>query len=420
MKQLIKNNVSTLFSFLNLGVIQASNAMIQIILIPVITRIIGLGELGHISVANAYAMIMALIINYGSNQSGVKDIAVHQNDTKKMAEIFYTIYFARLFFFTLSFIAILLLHFYWHIPYGAYFLLANTVILAETLNPFFFFVGIQNLLVYNIVNFLGRLLSAIAVIFFIKSANDSPWVNFYLGFGTSFAYGILFIYAIKKYKINYNPIRISEVKKFLFINFHLTGNNLSVQLQQSLFLFSISYTNDSLILGAYSLCDKIVWSFRLLIISFSNAIYPKAAISFNEKNERWQYYKKKINMVLFVIFTLAGICLLFLAPWITLILTGNKNELATFYIKCISFVPLVAALNSLNVIDLLMRNKYNYIFIIALLLLTITIISALLFILIGNHLIFGYYPITVEIFSLPLYWYFIQKAKSTRQLYYPS
>ena len=276
------------------------------------------------------------------------------------------------------------------------------------------------MLVYNIVNFLGRLLSAIAVIFFIKSANDSPWVNFYLGFGTSLAYGILFIYAIKKYKINYNPIRISEVKKFLFINFHLTGNNLSVQLQQSLFLFSISYTNDSLILGAYSLCDKIVWSFRLLIISFSNAIYPKAAISFNEKNERWQYYKKKINMVLFVIFTLAGICLLCLAPWITLILTCNKNELATFYIKCISFVPLVAALNSLNVIDLLMRNKYNYIFIIALLLLTITIISALLFILIGNHLIFGYYPITVEIFSLPLYWYFIQKAKSTRQLYYPS
>ena len=116
-------------------------------------------------------------------------------------------------------------------------------------------------------------------------------------------------------------------------------------------------------------------------------------------------------MALFALFTLVGFSILLFAPWITLIITGGKNELATFYIRCVSFAPLVAALNSLNVIDLLMRDKYHYIFIIALILLGVTIASSAIFITKADHWMFGYYPITVEVFSLPLYWYFIHRSR---------
>lgn len=74
-------------------------------------------------------------------------------------------------------------------------------------------------------------------------------------------------------------------------------------------------------------------------------------------------------------------------------------------------MPFVAALNSLNVIDLLMKNEYRYIFLIALILLGISIAASLLFIQTGNKYIFGYYPVTVEIFSLPLYFYYIKKTR---------
>jgi len=231
-----------------------------------------------------------------------------------------------------------------------------------------------------------------------------------MGAGSVMAYGLLLWYLVKKYKIAFYGISYSRLKKFLATNFYLTGNNLSVQLQQSLFLFTISSTGDVLVLGAYSLCDKIVWAFRLFIISFSNAIYPRAVVSFKEKNERWRYYKKKINMAFFAFFVLTGIGILLFAPWITLLITGKGNELATFYIRCISFVPLVAALNSLNVIDLLMKDRYRYIFIIALILFGLTILSSALFAFKGDPWLFGYYPITVEIFSLPLYWYFIYRS----------
>ena len=78
-------------------------------------------------------------------------------------------------------------------------------------------------------------------------------------------------------------------------------------------------------------------------------------------------------------------------------------------------VPLVAALNSLNVLDLLMANKYQYIFIIALILLSISIIVAEIFVSFSNSRYFGYYPIIVEVFSLPLYMYFIRRSTNHKQ-----
>lgn len=407
-----KSNLTSLSNFINLGSIQGSNALIQILLIPIITRLIGLSELGHVMVANSYATLIALFINYGSNQSGVKDVALYRSDTKVLSGIFYTIYLTRGILFALSFCVVLVLYFL-DLFYAPYFLLAQVIVLAEAFNPFFFFVGLQKLLLYNVLNLAARLLSAAGILLFIRSSSESIWVNFYLGMGSLLAYVFLFFYIIRKYQLATGHVSFAGFRKYLTQNFYLMGNNLSVQLQQSIFLFTLSTTGNPLILGAYSLCDKIVWSFRLLIISFSNAIYPRAVVAFQTRKEDWRYYKKRINLALFAVFMLTGVGILLFAPWLTLIITGEHNQLATLYIKCIAFVPLIAALNSLNVIDLLMKNQYHHIFIIALILLCITLLSSAIFIQAKNPAIFGYYPITVEIFSLPLYWYFIAKTRKT-------
>lgn len=405
-----RNNLASLFSFINLGFIQVSNALIQILLIPLISRIVGLEAFGHVMVAASYAALVSMLINYGSNQSGIKDIALCQGDTRRLSEVFYTIYFTRALLFCISFVVLLVLHYY-NFPNTRYFLLANAIVLAETLNPFFFFVGIQRLLLYNIANLIAKLISAIAIIICIRSVQMSPWVNFFLGAGSVLAHGLLFVYLIKKYRLGFPKIQPAGFMHYLRQNFYLTGNNLSVQLQQSFFLFTISGTGNPLILGAYSLCDKIVWSFRLLIISFSNAVYPRAVIAYQTKKEKWVHYKRKLNWLLAFFFLFIALAIFFGAPLITHFFTGNRNELSTIYIKSVCLVPFVAALNSLNVIDLLMKNEYRYIFLIALILLGISIAASLLFIQTGNKYIFGYYPVTVEIFSLPLYFYYIKKTR---------
>jgi O-antigen/teichoic acid export membrane protein len=407
----IKRNTTPIFSFINLSFVQGSNALIQILLIPIITRIVGLSEFGLVMLAGSYAALVSLFINYGSNQSGVKDVSIHRSNNKVLSETFYSIYLVRLLFFAITFLIMLLMDFA-SFQYAKYFLLANAIILAETLNPIFFFVGIQKLFLYNIVNLISKICSALLIILLITSPANSEWVNFYLGITSVVGNLALCIYLIKKYRLYHYKISIPMLGKYLKQNFYLTGNNISVQLQQSFFLFAVSRMGNSLLLGAYSLSDKIVWSFRLLIISFFNAIYPKAVSLYEADPEVWKRFRKKINILLFVVFVCAAILLFLLSDFIVLIISGQHNPLASTYIKSICFVPLIAALNSVNVIDLLMRDKYRYIFIIALILLGVSIIVAEIFVAVNNSHFFGYYPIIVEIFSLPLYMYFINRSSN--------
>lgn len=405
----IKNNLGFLSGFMHLGAIQVSNAVIQLLLFPLIIHVTGLELFGIVMVANTYAALNALFINYGTNQSGIKDVALFKNDRQKLSGVFYTIYASRILLFFLSLILLFVLYKF-HFPNVGYFPFALTIIFAEVLNPFFFFVGIEKVYLYNLVNLISKTVSALLIYFLVKTPDLAGWVNFYLGIANIGGYCFLTLFLVKKYGLVFNKISRKTLRNFFKLNFFLVGNNLSVQLQQSIFVFAISFTNNSMILGAYSFCDKIVWSFRLLIIAFTNAIFPKATHIFHTNPGKWRLFRKKITMLLAALFIVAAFGILLLAPWVVHLFTKTNNELAIIYTRAICLVPLIAALNSMNVLDLLLKNKYNYIFFIAMILLAISAIVSFIFIRANNSGLFGYYQIIVEIFSLPLYLYFMHKS----------
>lgn len=408
---LFRKNGTSIFSFLNLSVIQGVNVLIQIILIPIITRSVGLSVFGSIMLATSYAALFSIVVNYGSNQSGVKDVALYKDQPKELAHRFYHIYLLRFIFFLIGLGITLLLYQIdgWQ-ERGKYLLYAQALILSEMLNPFFFFVGIQRLLLYNIVNLIFKLLSLVLILLLVKQADDGVWVNFLLGMPSAIGYLLLGAYLIKKYKLYEIGFSISSIKNYVQQNFYLTGNNICVQLQQSFFLFAVSGMNQPLLLGAYSLCDKFVWSFRMLIISFFNVFYPRAAVVYQESPAQWIQMKQQLRKALWIGLGSTGIVLFLTADPLVQLVTGERNELSIVFIRSICIVPLIAGLNSINVADLLLRNRYADIFRIAMILLAIAVVISFSFLQWANPSLFGLFPMLTEIFSIPLYLYFIKRA----------
>lgn len=406
----IKNNLGFLSGFFHLGSIQASNAIIQLLLFPLIIHVTGLEEFGIVIVANTYGNLNAMFINYGTNQSGIKDVALYKNDSKKLSDVFYTTYYSRIILFVLSLLVLAVL-FRFNFPHVRYFPFALTIIFAEVLNPFFFFAGTEKVSLYNLANLLSKSASALLIYFLVTTPDLGIWVNFYLGVTNIIVYLVLGIYLIRKYKLVHYKISITALTGFFRKNFFLVGNNLSASLQQALFVFALSFSGDKMILGAYSFCDKIVWSFRMLIIALTTAIFPRAAHIYKESTLRWQLFRNRINKFMAICFSLAAVAILVFAPLVVEIFTKTHNELAISFTRAICIVPLIASLNAMNVVDLLLKNKYHYIFIIAMILLAISAIVSFIFIKLNNRSIFGYYQVIVEIFSLPLYLYFIRKSE---------
>lgn len=407
----LKIPITTVFNFFHLSFIQISNAALQILIFPVMIRLVGLEEFGKVMVANAFAGLMGIMINYGTNQSGIKDVAIIKNDIQTLSEGVSLILCIRILLFLASLLVLTVLSLM-NKSGSIYFLFAMVIALSEILNPLFFFIGIERLFLYNISNLIAKITSLMLIFFFIKESKDGYLINFYIGVPSLIAYAILTLFTFYKYRLTFISPRLKTLKDKLIDNFFLACNSISVHLQQSSFLFILSYTGNTILLGAYALCDKLIWACRLLIISFSSAIYPGAAIQHKDSPLLWQNRKKTINKLLLIVFTICGLCFLLMPSWIILLFTGEKNELSVYLLRIMSIIPLLIALNAMNLLELLIRNMYRSVFYISITILFISILTGLIFVYTGKDLFAGLYPVVVEAFCLILYAIYLKNNRA--------
>lgn len=405
---LIKQYKGVFQNFVNLGFIQFSNIAIQLLLFPLILRIIGIEAFGLVSVINAYSLLAGVFINYGTNQSGIKDIAIARDNPTKLSTIFFDILQTRFFLF-LIIVAFIVAGYIIEVPYIHYVIFATPLIFAEAINPIFFFTGIEKLTVYNSANFLAKLCSALLIILFIHQETGAWWVNFFLGIANTFFYGLILVYAIYSNQLKWRSISVSSIKQLLQKNSFLLATNITSHIQQSTFLFLLPIFSSPLILGAYSVCDKIIASVRMLIIAFTFAIYPKAAISYEQNKDEWSRFKTQINRFLAIGFILGGLLIWFGSNFIVELLTGSENELAAGYLKTVAIVPFFMALNTLNVVELLINNQYQVLLYCSLSLLLFAACFASLFLTYNQPAYFGFYALLIEISSICITLFFLSK-----------
>lgn len=379
----------------------------MVIIYPILTRIVGLENFGQIIVANALAGLLGIFVNYGTIQTSIKEVAKLKEDINLLSEVFCNTFTTRFIIFIVVAVFLGVTSFFIKENFLLY-IFALPLVFAEVVNPMFFFLGVEKLKILNIANLLCKIVTLLFIIILIEGSKDFIWVNFLMGVILSFTYLSMIIWIVRKYRIKFIlPSHLNQLLIFR-VNFYLLVNNFSVHLQQSLMLFALQHWGNALWLGAYALCDKVIWSSRLLIISISSSIYPTSTLLYKESLKSWLTFKTKGKYILGILFFLGSLILLIFPDFIINILAGEENKNAVIYLKQMAFVPFIAALNSMNVLDRLIADDNKTIFNIACL---ITLLSCLCsYILISNKLNswFGVYAILLEISALFLYEYAIK------------
>lgn len=350
-------------------------------------------------VANSFAILIGIIVNYGTNQSGIKDIALAKDDKVQRAQEFYNVLFIRtmifIFFFSLLVFANSL-----DIPNYSFFFMATPLIFAEVLNPLFLYIGIEKLSMFNIINVCIKIGVILTVIFLVNGKEDAEWVNFYIGSLHILGYFVLIIYGLFKFDLYPKMDSRQNYQILLKNNFYLVSSSLSAHIQQSFMLFAVAKWGSTGWLYAYSIGDKIIWSVRILIISATNAIYPKAAVIYNNSRENFLLMKIKYNRFIGICFGLVSLSLLIFAPLIIKIYTGEYNQTASLFLRLMSLSPLLASLNALNIIHLLISNLNKEILKIGLFLMLTSVIIGSVVIYSQNIISIGSYAVLMELITL--------------------
>ena len=217
-RALLKTSVFS--NFINLSSIQLSNALIMMILYPILARKVGLEAFGAAMVANASVGLIGIIINFGTSQSGIKDIATNKDNKPELSRVFYSTLLLRLFLF-LVFITGLVLYDIADFSVNRYFLFAIPLVFAEVLNPLFIYLGKESLSVYNISNLIVKIFIILLVILTIQGPSEAIWINFILGTVHFTAYFFLLVRIVIISKIQFKLPSIIGFKTMLKNNFYL-------------------------------------------------------------------------------------------------------------------------------------------------------------------------------------------------------
>jgi len=406
-KKLRETNI--LSNFFNLSSIQISNVLLLLFTIRIITGSVGIEGYGMIMFAYMFSILAGTIINYGTIQSGVKDTAYNLTDKDTLSSVFYNILCIRVIIFTLYVMGLFL--FYWfHVSYYPYILLAAPVVLAEVFNPLCFFIGAEKLKIFNIYNLIANIAAVLLILFFIKKPGDGIWVNFILGLGNCITYVGLLIYFASRYELAFHVPLKTELRKIGTNNFYLTVNNISGNLQQSVIIFALKWNNSSLlVLGAYTLCDRIIGQCRNLLSTVASAIYPNAVNVYKQSMHKLDIYRRKLKY-LTVSLSFAGAIIIFiLADFIIYTLSKQHNSTAIMILRIMAFVPVISSLNIYSLLDILLKNKNIYLFKASIILFITAVLVAFTVTSLGNYFLIAGFTLIIESCACLLYEYAVKK-----------
>jgi hypothetical protein len=281
---------------------------------------------------------------------------------------------------------------------------------AEVFNPLFFFIGVQKIKIYNVVNLFSNALSLVIVYTIVRQHQNAEWVNFALGTLNVLMYLVLWLFIRRSFNLSYYLSTKSDLLRIGRENFYLTVNNISVHLQQSIIIFALTEWGNTMLLGAYTLCDRIIGQCRNLLITISNAVYPKAVAVYNLSTAQWQAYRRKMKYSIAAIFFSGSVLIFFLADFIVFTLSKEHNHTATTLLKIMAAVPTISALNVLNVLDQLLKNNNRSIFSIALVLLVLSFIITYSLLQLNHVVLTGAFTVVIETCALLMYEYVVNKT----------
>ena len=346
LKKSFSNNKTIVKNIGWLSVLQLANYGIPLLIIPIVTRALGVDSFGKASYAQNIILYLTLIINYGFDFTANQGIAINRNDREKIVEIFWSVINFKIILFIFSYLILGILYFFFDQVHNdpISFFYASIINLGMILFPIWFFQGMEEIKKMAVFNFLIRLIGAILIIIFINSPKDYKLYNLILSI-SYLAVGIFaFSYTIRKYKlhsINLYTLKFEIIKKGLpvFIN------NCFISLY---YTFGVTYIGIQLTsneVGLYSGCMKIMMAILMLTtMPLSTAIFPKMSRLFHEnKGLAWTFFRK-ILVISSIIGVILGMIIFITAPQIIQLFLGEPFLETTPYIRTMSVLPLLVML----------------------------------------------------------------------------
>ena len=326
-------------------VFQAANYIIPIILIPIVSRILGVDSFGKVTYLQTIAQYATIFINFGFEYTSTRAIAVNRDNPEKLRSIFWGTIYAKLLL-TLVSLLVYLPYSYTHSQSTEEFVMYTAAWMINVgwwLYPSWYFQGVEKINIMSVANFLIKAAGAILVIICVRDASDS--VNYLASFSFSYIAGgvITVAYCVEKEEMKYISVTKETVMKLLGDSFPIFIASVFSSITQA---FAITYLGAGHAtehdLGIYSGAFKLVFAaVAMCNLPISMAIFPKVSREYEKDREGGIRYFYKTLKIVILISTCFSVGMYIFSPLAVSLLLGDKFAESTELLRYYSICPLL-------------------------------------------------------------------------------
>lgn len=365
------------------ALLQASSALMPVVLAPIIIRYLSLEDYGAWVYCMSIGLMLAALVDYGFHLSGTRAIAM-RTSVEERTNTNNIILTSKLLLATLPFVGLSCFLGLTELDreYATVLVVTAGFLVVQSFLPFWFFQGLQKLGGYSVSVFLARLVGVLAVALSLFFERSLVWVPAILLLSTL----VVCLYQYKRindlgYRWSLTPIAASL--DYIRSVFSLASSNLSIVFYTVLPVFTLGSVISFEAAGGYAVAERIYSATKSLYQPISTALFPAIGSHFiaGVKNgvtfACWSGVK---SIVVFLV--ICSVTFLASKPLVGLFM-GEETSSAQIASRCleiIAFVPAISIVSNIAGIQILVNLSHDRPFMIC------TVIGVL-FMLIGSFVV---------------------------------
>lgn len=310
------NDKKKLFNnFFSLFIVEGLNYIFPLITFPYIIHTIGIEKFGLLSFAAAFIAYPALLVIYGLDLSGAREVASSKNSIRKLSIILSSIMLTRilLMLFSLLLTLVVVFSFDRFAKDWPVYLVTFGSIIGTIAFPVWFFQGIEKMKFITYLSLGSRVLYMISIFIFVQSEEDFLYVPLF-NFLSLFIIGVISLVVIyREFGVSFLVPRKKYITLQFYKGWYLFISHFSINLFTGLNMIILGLVSSNLIVGYYALADKVVTIIVSLFSPVNQALYPhvvqlvkksrEASIAFVEKIFKYMFLASTLMLLFFVLFS---------------------------------------------------------------------------------------------------------------------
>jgi PST family polysaccharide transporter len=342
----------------NLGIIQVANALHPILILPYLTRTVGVELIGLAMLGQTIMTYFSVLCEYGFNLSGTREVALNHDNPKKLAEIFYSVYAIKTGIFILCLLSFWAYHLLFPVTHFFLFFSAFGLVAAQILNPFWFYQGLDHLQTVKNLSLIGKMISVGLTFLIIREKGDYIWINFLWASGNVVLGLIYSMVTIKTLQLKFEGIRWKVLKNYFREGWptFLTNFLINIELYSpTLFLSQIA---SQYVFGCFSIAEKIISLFRVGLAVFFQATYATVNRLRLESFQAMKAYFRQVFRPFSFLTVIACLLVLPLASILYGLVAGHEDAEGVNSLRIMAFSPIWSCL-SIPVFQTMLAFGFN-------------------------------------------------------------